>query len=117
MKQTSFQEKRRWYQQFNQVISASMGGIVKQDQGYTLPVLHKLLEMFKAKWSQNEYDIPIKSISLVMFFLLMSLGGIIGFEALWMDLREIRYDLAYCEELEDKKGVSWMVVGWFKGER
>lgn len=107
----------KWYHQFNQGIRARMGDIVSQDRAYTLDLLLKLLEMFESEWIQFEYDMPLNSICAVMFLLVTCLGGMRGFEAVWTDLGALRYDIAYCEELDDEEAVAWPIVGRFKGER
>ena len=49
-----------------------------------------------------------------MFLLLTCLGGMRGYEAVWTDLAALRYDVEYCEDLEDLSAVSWPIVGRFK---
>ena len=49
-----------------------------------------------------------------MFLLLTCLGGMRGYEAVWTDLAALRYDVEYCEELEDFAALAWPIVGKFK---
>jgi hypothetical protein len=58
--------------------------------------------------------IPLESIFSCMFLLLTCLGGMRGYEAVWTDLAALRYDVEYCEDLEDFSAVSWPIVGRFK---
>ena len=51
-----------------------------------------------------------------MFFLVCCIGGLRRYEGMWTDLTALRYDVEYCEDLEDKSAVSWHVVGRFKSE-
>ena len=49
-----------------------------------------------------------------MFLLLTCLGGMRGYEAVWTDLAGLRYDVNYCESMDDYSAVSWPIVGRFK---
>jgi len=37
-----------------------------------------------------------------------------GFEAVWTDLAALRYDVAYCEDMDDYSAVSWPIVDRFE---
>jgi hypothetical protein len=104
----------RWYSQFATGISAQMGDIVSQDRAYTLDIIHKLLESYENDWENLGYQIPVGIICSCMFLLVSSLGGMRGFEVMWTDLAELRYDLEYCEDTGDESAVSWPIVGRFK---
>ena len=91
-----------------------MGDIVKQDRAYTIGVLLKLLSMFEAEYQSLGRNMPMASICACMFLLLTCLGGMRGFEAVWTDLAALRYDVEYCESMEDYSAVSWPIVGRFK---
>ena len=106
----------RWFQSFNNGIGARMGDTVKQDRAYTIEVVHRLLEMFEEEWNETLLDIPLISIQGVMFLLVTCLGGMRGFEAVWTDLGALRYDVSYCERLDDESAIAWPIVGRFKGE-
>jgi hypothetical protein len=49
-----------------------------------------------------------------MFLLVLSLGGMQGFEVVWTNLAALCYDMSYCEAAEDETAVSWPIVGGFK---
>ena len=49
-----------------------------------------------------------------MFLLLTCLGGMRGYEAVWIDLSALRYDVEYREEADDYVAVAWPIVGRFK---
>ncbi len=49
-----------------------------------------------------------------MFLLVSSLRGMRGFEVVWTDLAALRYDLAYCEAVEDDSEVLLPIMGRFK---
>lgn len=82
----------RWYEHFAVGVLARMGDVVSQDCAYTIEVLHKLLESYEADWNDAGYQMPVKIISSCMFLLTSSLGGMRGFEVMWMDLAALRYD-------------------------
>lgn len=104
----------RWYESFNLGVSARMGDVVSQDRAYTIEVLHRLVASYEAEWIESGYDMPLSTLSSVMFLLVSSLGGMRGFEVMWTDLAALRYDLQYCEEVGDFTAVSWPIVGRFK---
>ena len=91
-----------------------MGDVVRQDRAYSIAVLLQLLKMYEKEWQDFGLDMSRESINSAMFLLVTSLGGMRGFEAVWTDLAALRYDVQYCEELEDYSGVAWPVVGRFK---
>ena len=111
---TSAPAEGRWYQYFAAGIKARMGDIVDQDRAYTTAVLHELLRMYEEEWSELGWAIPLHSICSVMFLLVSCLGGMRGYEVVWTDLGALRYDLLYCEDLEDYSAISWPIVGRFK---
>ena len=104
----------RWFQHFNSGMSARMGNEVRQDRAYTLVLLHKLLEMYEQDWEDNKFAIDLHTLSAAMFLVITCCGGMRGYEAVWTDLSALRYDVAYCESLEDYSAVSWPLVGRFK---
>jgi len=100
-----------------------MGDIVSQDRAFTLEILLALLEMYELDWPEQRYAIPMEmeSVYSVMFLLITCLGGIIiclggmrGYEAMWTDLGALRYDGAHCLDRKDELAVSWSIVGRFK---
>ena len=91
-----------------------MGNEVCQDRAYTLPLLHKLLEMYEQDWADNRFAINLQVISAAMFLIITCCGGMQGYEAVWTDLSALQYDILYCESLEDFEAVSWPIVGRFK---
>ena len=104
----------RWYQHFATGCAARMGDVVKQDRAFTIGVLHKLLESYEKEYQDYGLSMSDTSMQAVMFLLLTSLGGMRGFEAVWTDLAALRYDVAYCEDMDDYSAVSWPIVGRFK---
>ncbi len=106
----------RWYQRFTKGCCARMGDIVQQDWAYSIEVLHRLLQMYEAEWSDLQYDMDHNSMCSVMFLLLTCLGGMQGFEAVWTDLAALRYDVEFCEASDDYRAVSWPIVGRFKAQ-
>ena len=51
----------------------------------------------------------------MMFLLLTCLGGIRGYEAVWTELTALKYDVEYCDNMEDYTAIScWSIVGRFK---
>ena len=104
----------RFYQMFSSGIAARMGDTVRQDRAYTIAVLHALLAMYEAEYQELGDSMPFNSLCSCMFLLVTCLGGMRGYEAVWTDLATLRYDLLYCEELEDYSAVAWPIVGRFK---
>ena len=104
----------RWFQRLTTGMCARIGDVVGQDKAYTIQVLLKLVSMFKAEWNDLGMDIPLESICACVFLLLTCLGGMRGYEAVWTDLATLRYDVAYCESMDDYSAVSWPIVGRFK---
>ena len=103
-----------FYQMFATGCCARSGDIVKQDRAYTIEVLMALLSMYEAEYQELEGNMPLNSICACMFLLVTCLGGMRGYEAVWTDLATLRYDLMYCESLEDFSAVAWPIVGRFK---
>ena len=94
--------KGRWYQRFESGINARMGDVVSQDRAFTIEVLHALLEMYEVEWqSTGYYTMPMESMYSVMLLLVLCLGGLRGFEVMWTDLAALRYDVSFCNELDD----------------
>ena len=104
----------RFYQMFNAGCSARSGDIVRQDRAYTLEVLHALIAMYQAEYEELRDTMSLNSISSCMFILLTCLGGMCEYEAFRTDLASLRYDLLYCESLDDFLSVAWPIVGRFK---
>ena len=104
----------RWYQFFTIGCAARMGDIVKQDRAYTIKVVLKLLEMYEMEFRDLGADMSDDSMNSCMFLLLTCLGGMRGFEAVWTDLAALRYDVEYCESMDDYSAISWPIVGRFK---
>ena len=104
----------RWYQHFALGCCARMGDIVRQDRAYSIDIVHKLLEMYEDEYQDATTAMSLNSICACMFLLLTCLGGMRGYEAMWTDLSGLRYDVEYCEELDDFSAVSWPIVGRFK---
>ncbi len=40
----------------------------------------------------------------------MHLGVMRGFEAVWMDLSALRYDVGYCETIDNYSDISWSIL-------
>ena len=57
---------------------------------------------------------PLISMCSCMFLLVSCLGGMQGFEIVWTDLQALRYNLQYCSQRNDERGVSWPIIGRFK---
>ena len=91
-----------------------MGDVVSQDRAYTIEVIHKLLDSYEQDWQRADQEMPLKTLGSCMFLLVSLLGGMRGFEVMWTDLAALRYDLDYCEQIEDYTAVSWPIVGRFK---
>ena len=106
----------RWFQHLTTGMCARIGDIVSQDRAYTIGILRKLLEMYELEWNTLGMEMPLNSICSCMFLLVTCLGGMRGFEAVWTDMAALRYDIEYCEEMEDESAVAWPIVGRFKGE-
>ena len=104
----------RWYQHFSTGCAARMGDVTRQDRAYTIGVLHKLLQLYEDEYQDSGGDMESESIHAVMFLLLTCLGGMRGFEAVWTNLAALRYDVGYCEDMDDYSAVSWPIVGRFK---
>jgi hypothetical protein len=103
-----------WHQHFKSGICARMGDKVSHDRAYTIEVVLALLKMFEEEWQTFYLQMPLHSFCACMFLLLSCLGGMRGFEVVWMDLAVLRYDIAYCEATENNSTVSLPVVGRFK---
>ena len=78
-----------------------MGDVVKQDRAFTMPVLHRLLSMYEAEYEDEGVEMSHESLCSCMFLLCLCLGGMRGFEVVWTDLAALRYDVGYCEEMDD----------------
>jgi hypothetical protein len=50
-----------------------------------------------------------------MFLLVLSLGGMRGFEVVWTDLAALCYDMSYCEAAEDQTAVVLAHHGLIQG--
>ncbi len=48
-----------------------------------------------------------------MFLLVICLGVMIGFGAILTELSVLRYDVGYCEFIEDHSAISWPILGRF----
>ena len=70
--------------------------------------------MYEAEYADFGNNMPLNSMYSCMVLLLTCLGGMRGFEAVWTDLAALRYDIAYCEDMEDYSAVVWPIVGRFK---
>ena len=92
--------KSRWYEQFTMGISARMGNVFSQDKAYTIEVIYKLLSEYEQEWATHDFNMDLKAISMCMFLLVSSLGGVHGFEVMWTDLDVVRFDLNFCKEQE-----------------
>ena len=104
----------RWFQHFIKGCCARMGDVVHQDRAFTPGVLHRLLEMYEQEFWDETTPMSHDSMCSVMFLLVACLGGMRGYEVVWTDLAALRYDVCYCEELDDYTGIAWPVVGRFK---
>ena len=103
-----------WYQHFETGICARIGGVIIQDQAYTIEVLLALVEMYKQEWQTFNLQMPLPSVCACMFLLVSSLGGMHGFEVVWTDLAALWYNISFCETAENESAVSWPIVGRFK---
>ena len=83
-----------------------MGDIVRQDQAYTIQVVLKVVDMYEQEWQKKGYDMSLHSLSACMFVLVCCLGCLRRYEGMWTDLAALRYDVEYCEDLEDESAVS-----------
>jgi len=104
----------RWYQYFTMGCCARMGDIISQDRAYTIEVLLKLLAMYETSWLNRGLNIELHELSACMLLLLTCLGGMRGYEGVWTDLAALRYDVEYCEDLDDFSAIAWPIVGRFK---
>ena len=71
-----------------------------------LKVLLKLLEMFEVEYQDKGANMSHDCLLACMFLLVVSLGGMRGFEVIWTDLLGLLHNLAYCKDLEDCSAVS-----------
>ena len=111
---TSNPSEGAFYQMFALGCCARSGDIVNQDRAYTIELLQKLLTMYESEYNELGETMPLNAVCSCMFLLVTCLGGMRGFEAVWTDLATLRYDLTYCESLEDYSAVAWPIVGRFK---
>lgn len=72
--------------------------------------------MLESGWHAADRRVSLNNISAQMFFVTTCLGGMLGFEAVWIDPGGLRQDLEYIENTRDEHGVGWPIVGRFKGE-
>jgi len=70
--------------------------------------------MHELEWSDFGTEMPLGSLSACVFLLLMYLGGMRGYEAVWTDLAALRYNVEYCESMYDYSAVAWPIVGRLK---
>jgi len=91
-----------------------MGDIISQDRAYTLEILLKLLAMYETSWNLQGLEMTLHELSACMLLLLTCLGGMRGYEGVWTDLAALRYDVEYCEGLDDFSAISWPILGRFK---
>ena len=106
--------KGQFYQMFSSGCSARSGDIIKQDRAFTLEVLNALLAMYETEYKELEDAMALNLICSCMVLLLTCLGGMWGYEAVWIDLATLRYNLLYCKSLDDFLAVAWPFVGRFK---
>ena len=91
-----------------------MGDVVQQDRAYTITVLLKLVKMYEDEYAELGEDMPLESLQSCIFLLLTCLGGMRGYKCVWTDLTALRYNVEYCESIEDCSTVAWPIVGRFK---
>ncbi len=91
-----------------------MVDVVLQDRAYTIQVVLKLLEMCEREFQDNHRKLTDDAKNSCIFLLLTCLGGMRGFEAVWTDLSMLRYDVHYCETIDDYSAISWTIIGRFK---
>ena len=65
---------------------------MRQDQAYSIDIVHKLLEMYEDEYQDATTAMSLNSICACMFLLLTCLGGMRGYKAMWTDLPGLRYD-------------------------
>lgn len=111
---TTNPQEGRWFQRLTHGMCVRIGDIVTQDRAYTIQIVHKLLSMYESEWHDLYLDMSLKSICSCMFLLVTCLGGMRGYEAMWTDLGALRYDVEYCESLDDYGAIAWPIVGRFK---
>ena len=61
-------------------------------------------------WSGKNMDTQCQSVT---FLLVTCLGGIHGYEAVWINLGALRYDYVHCLGREDESTVAWPIIGRF----
>ena len=57
-----------------------MGDVVHQDRAFTLPILHKLVDMYEQEYWDKQTPMTNTSMCSVMFLLVACLGGMRGYE-------------------------------------
>lgn len=109
---------KTFFEHFSRGFRIRTGVSSRQDQAYSLEVIHELLRRFEFEWERQEAkgEIDMHWLSAVMFLLVSSFGGMRGYEVVWTDLAALLHDMARCEEEEDYTGVGWPLVGRFKME-
>jgi hypothetical protein len=107
----------RWYETFSTGISARMGDIVHQDRAYTLAIMLAIVGMFEEQFQAQGYEMPIRDMEAVMFFIASCMGGFCGYETVWTDLGALQYDVHFSEEKDDYCAVIWPVTGRFKNDK
>ena len=107
----------RWYSLFSTGMSVRMGDIVKQDQAYTIEIVHAVINLFEEQFQDEGYAMPVADFEAAMFFIISCMGGFRGYETVWTDLGALRYDVEYCEAQDDFSAVAWPVTGRFTNEQ
>ena len=107
----------RWYTLFTTGVSIRKGDVVHQDRAYTLEIVHAIVDLFEQQFQEEGYIMPVRDMEAAIFFIISCMGGFRGYETVWTDLGALRYDINYCEEIDDYSAVAWPVTGRFKNEQ
>ena len=98
------------YERFSLAVSVRMRAVARQDQAYTIEVVHAMMDMWEQDFIMLCYNMPPNKMEACLFFLITCTGGYQGFETIWMNIGALLYDLENCEEREDYSAVLWPMV-------
>jgi hypothetical protein len=82
-----------WFKDFSLGLKNWMGDITKQDMAFAKEVLALLVKTYKGEWIRMDGAVTTKNLLACMFLLVVCLGGMQGFKAVWTNLAGLLYKM------------------------